>query len=140
MNWGKGLLIGMICFMGFIITLVTVLMQQKIDLVTDNYYVKELDYDNTLSAQNNYENSGAIIKAHVANGSLMLEIPPVFQEDSIHAYLFRPNDATRDLSWSFKAKEHFSIPVNQLPGGRYELTLTGTCRGKGFQSKHQLAW
>ena len=113
MNWGKGLIIGMVCFMGFIITLVTIMMNQKIDLVTENYYLKELDYDQTYDAQSNYENADGSITAYVKNDSLTLEIPSEFLEDSIHGYLFRPNDVKSDLSWSFKASNKIQLPVAQ---------------------------
>lgn len=140
MNWGKGLIIGMVCFMGFIITLVTIMMNQKIDLVTENYYLKELDYDQTYDAQSNYENADGSITAYVKNDSLTLEIPSEFLEDSIHGYLFRPNDVKSDLSWSFKASNKIQLPVAQLPKGHYELTLTGKRKGKAFEFQDQLSW
>lgn len=140
MNWGKGLIIGMVCFMGFIITLVTIMMNQKIDLVTDNYYLKELEYDKTYDAQSNYENSGEKIIARVDHDSLILEIPEIFREDSIRGYLFCPSDVNSDLNWSFKAQSNVRIPLKQQPKGHYELTLTGKCKGKAFESQHQLTW
>src|SRR6218665_3042274 len=132
MNWGRGLIIGMVCFMGFILTLVTIMMKQDIDLVTENYYLKELEYNNVYSAHNIYESAGDSIITKITNDSLVLEIPKIFQEDSITGYLFRPNDAESDLRWSFKATDKIQIPIGQLPKGLYELTLTGKCKGKGF--------
>ena len=140
MNWGKGLIIGMVTFMGFIITLVTIMMNQKIDLVTDNYYLKELEYDKTYNAKSNYENAGAAITVYVKNDSLTLEIPDQFREDSIHGYLFRPNDIKSDLKWSFRPGDKTSLPVGQLPKGHYELTLTGKYNGKPFEFQDQLSW
>ena len=140
MNWGKGLIIGMVCFMGFIITLVTIMMNQKIDLVTDNYYLKELEYNKTYDALSNYQNAGATINAHVENGLLVLEIPEIFREDSIRGYLFCPGDMESDLSWSFKAADKVQLPVKQLPKGHYELTLTGKCKGHTFEYQQRLAW
>jgi hypothetical protein len=140
MNWGKGLIIGMIIFMGFITTLVVIMMNQKIDLVTDNYYLKELEYDETYNAKTTYENASEAIVATIDNGNLVLSIPKDFQSDSIHGYLFRPNDSNNDLKWSFKAEDKTLLPIGQLPRGNYELTLTGKYNGQNFESQHELKW
>ncbi len=140
MNWGKGIMIGMVCFMAFIITLVTILMQQKIDLVTDNYYVKELEYNHTFSAQSNYMQSGASIEVYVQNDTLNVIVPEVFRKAKITGYLFRPNDSGNDLKWTSEPSEHIAIPVGKLPKGVYELTISGEYNGKPFEFHDALTW
>jgi len=130
----------MIVFMGFILTLVMVMMNQKIDLVTDNYYQKELEYDKTYTAERNYENAETPILTHIENNFLVINIPKAFQEDSIHGYLFCPNNALNDLNFSFVATDKIQVPLKKLPKGLYELTLSGTYKGQTFESKHQLQW
>jgi len=140
MNWGKGIMIGMACFMAFIITLVTILMRQKIDLVTDNYYVKELDYNNTFSAQSNYLKSGETIEASVSNDTLVIVVPEVFRGAPITGYLFRPNNSGNDLKWTSEPSGRIAVPVGKLPKGVYELTISGKCNGKPFEVREELTW
>lgn len=140
MNWGKGIIIGMCCFMAFIVTLVTIMMQQKIDLVTENYYVKELEYNNTFSAQSNYLQSGSSIEASVHNDTLEVIVPESFREAPITGYLFRPNDSKNDLKWTSNPTDRVTIPVGKLPKGVYELTISGKYNGKTFEFQKTLTW
>ncbi len=50
-NWGFGILIAIIFFMGVTIALVTVSVNQKTDLVTDHYYEKTLKYQNQIDME-----------------------------------------------------------------------------------------
>lgn len=140
MNWGKGLIIGMVCFIGFIMTMVIIMMNQKVDLVTDNYYLKELEYDKTYDAESTYASAREAIVVHIDNGYLVLEIPKAFQEDTISGYLFRPNNSANDLHWAIKPNDRIQLPMKQLPKGRYELTLTGKYQDQPFESHYQLTW
>jgi hypothetical protein len=48
MNWGKGIIIGMGLFMAFIIFLVVNLMMQKVDLESEDYYKREINYESEI--------------------------------------------------------------------------------------------
>jgi len=55
MNWGKGITIVMVAFIGFIITLVTILMSNKIDLVSEDYYQKEIKFEDEIASAKNWK-------------------------------------------------------------------------------------
>ena len=46
MNWGKGILIGVGLFMGFILFLVISLMTHRVDLESEDYYEKDTEKKN----------------------------------------------------------------------------------------------
>ena len=55
-NWGKGIVLGMLAFMGFILYMVITMSVDKNyshDLVTEEYYAKEMVYQTEIDAEKN---------------------------------------------------------------------------------------
>ena len=57
-NWGTGILLSIIVFMAILIGIVYVFMNQDVDLVTKDYYGKELRYQDQINKINNTSESG----------------------------------------------------------------------------------
>lgn len=53
MNWGKGITIVIISFLVGMTTLVVMAIRQDFDLVADNYYEKEINYQQQIDQQRN---------------------------------------------------------------------------------------
>ncbi|MDF3026698.1 MAG: hypothetical protein K0S23_1005 [Fluviicola sp.] len=133
MSWGKGIIIGMGLFMGFIITLVVIMMRQNIDLVQEDYYQKELDYDKQYNAETNYLSAKDSIRVALSSEELSLYFPEEFQTGKASVQLIRPNDKKMDLILSLEAKENVRIPVKQLAKGRFNCTVSGFHNGKPYE-------
>ena len=73
-NWGTGLTLGMICFIGFILYFVITMSTDKKyshDLVTESYYAKEMMYQTEIDAETNTTLlSERLVSKKVANGWL----------------------------------------------------------------------
>ena len=71
-NWGTGILITIIVFM--IITLGTVFtfMNEKVDLVTDNYYKKELKYQKQIDKLNRTHDMRMDVEIQLSNNGIVL--------------------------------------------------------------------
>ena len=52
-HWGHGIVLAALTFVLFISALVYVSMQEKVDLVTSNYYEKELVYQDHIDRERN---------------------------------------------------------------------------------------
>ena len=51
MNWGNGILLLLLVFIGLMVTLVTICVRQDdIHLVTENYYAEEIKYQEHIDA------------------------------------------------------------------------------------------
>ncbi len=58
-NWGKGIVLGMLAFMSFILYMVITMSTSKKyshDLVTNEYYAKEMAYQTEIDAEANTKN------------------------------------------------------------------------------------
>jgi hypothetical protein len=125
MSWGRGITIGLITFMGFITFLVVSLMRHKVDLVSEDYYQQELDYNNHFDAATVYSKTGEKITVELTESTLKINIPATMANDSIGLQLKRPDNELQDLNLRVKAQPVIAIPFNRLKKGRYDITLTG---------------
>lgn len=138
MNWGKGIVIGMALFMGFIVTLVVIMMRQNIDLVREDYYQKELEFDDQYNAEQAYLDSKDTINIEIVQNQLQIELGKSFQKDSIQIELKRPNNQEQDLNFKLLAQPVISLPTEKLPKGTFECFVFGKIGGKDYQYKENI--
>lgn len=138
MNWGKGIIIGMVLFMGFIITLVTIMMRQKVDLVQEDYYQQELEYNKQYDAESNYLSARKTIEIGSNADTLLLHFPVDFQTGKATIQLQRPNNKEQDLAFTIDAGEQVKIPLKRIEKGQFKCIVSGIYRGKAYQTSQQL--
>lgn len=138
MNWGKGIIIGMGLFMSFIITLVVIMMNNDTDLVTEDYYQKELAYNKQYDAQQNYMKAGESIEVNILKDTFFLSFPNALQTGKVEVELIRPNDKNQDANFTIEAKEKVMIPTAVLPKGAFDCVLHGTYKGKPYEFVQQI--
>ncbi len=138
MNWGKGIIIGMALFMGFIITLVTIMMRQDIDLVREDYYQQELEYNKQYEAESNYLSAQQTIEIEPKADTLFLHFPADFQTGKANIQLQRPNNKNQDIELTIDTREQVKIPLKHMEKGQFNCTVSGMYRGKKYQMSQQL--
>lgn len=111
--------------MGFITFLVVSLMRHKVDLVSEDYYQQELDYNNHFDAATVYAKTGEKITVEITGNALQINIPASMANDSIGLQLKRPDNELQDLQLRMKAQPVIAIPLSRLKKGQYGLTVTG---------------
>lgn len=121
MSWGTKIVIALIIFGITVISITVFFMTQKVDMVTDNYYEKELKYQeqinriertNKLSKQPEIQYDGNMIKIIYPN------IPDkVSAKDFV--LLYRPSDNSKDIK----------IPVNTDTSGTQVISAERLDRG-----------
>jgi nitrogen fixation protein FixH len=138
MNWGKGIIIAMALFMGFILTLVITLMRQDVDLEIDDYYNKELAFNEQYNAQQNYMDAAEKITFNVTTDSLFVIFPKDLQTGKATIQLQRPNNKQQDAKFEVKAAALVYIPTKSLPKGVFNCTIIGKRNGKSYEYNHSL--
>ena len=130
MNWGHGLTISFVLFAAFMAWLVVGSFQQKIDLVTDEYYEAELKYQDRMDEiQNNTPETS--ISVQQEDSRIQLIFPEVPEESGIH--LYRPSDSRHDRHFSVEeGAQKATIELAGLVKGYYILKMTWTVDGKRF--------
>ena len=134
MNWGKGIAIALVAFIGFIVTLGVILMRQNVDLVAEDYYQQEIDYETQISAESNAKK---------------LEEKPSFSQDEhyfivhipdgtftkITMDMSRPNNREKDLQFEIIGTKMFMVEKSELEVGQYGIALRYEFEGKPCQQK-----
>ena len=129
MSWGKGIVIAMATFIAFILVLATTLMRHKVDLVSEDYYLQEIHYQDEIEAQElGFELSAARIEVQAT--FLSVRIPDDWNTKRVELHLTRPNDRQLDKSYIIIGTKTFLVPIDDLETGNYTIRLECTISGK----------
>jgi hypothetical protein len=99
MNWGIRITILYIGFVALILTLVFTSMRSKEDLVSKDYYLQELRYEERIDAIKNYNALGEDVAYFVKGKDVEVVCPKSLLEKGTSGEIvfFRPSDAAKDV-------------------------------------------
>lgn len=138
MNWGKGIVIGMVTFMGFITFLVVGLMMNRVDLESEDYYKREINYEQEITAQENANNLEVKIEISSNKEFVVVKVPEgEFQEIELH--LTRPNDKKMDKRFKIQGTKSFLIDKKELEKGVYTVELSYMVNNKPCLQKESVS-
>ena len=137
MNWGKGIAIALALFMGFIIYLGVTLMSQDVDLETEDYYLREMAYDEEIKAIQN-ANNGEKIKVKNEDEQIVVVIPSNEDYEDVLIEFNRPNNEKMDKEFKMEGTKTMVISYDILQKGRYNLTITYLSDGKPCLQKEEI--
>ena len=140
-TWGHGVMLGLLCFILFILTLIFLADGQTGD-VYDNYYEHSLKYQTeTIDAESNVKNleEKPIIKSQ-ANG-LLLSFPVNIKPDSGSVFLIRGAYKKDDILLDLNLRNNEQlIPAAKLKKGEYDLELRWLENNKNYLIKKRIEW
>ncbi|MBX7225703.1 MAG: FixH family protein [Chitinophagales bacterium] len=140
-NWGKGIGLLYLSFVALIVLMVVKSMQQNIDLVSEDYYDKELTFQKNIDAQSSanllYEN----ITITPANKAIIVDFGNNFKGKPIEgtAYFLCPSDKKKDVNVSFETlQQKTAITSEKLKHGTYMLRLSFVVDGKSYEVERNI--
>lgn len=134
MNWGKGITIALIAFIGFIVSLGVILMKQNVDLVAEDYYQQEIDYETQIKAESNAKKLDEKPTFSQDDNYFIVNIPDG-KFTKITLDLSRPNNSDKDMQFEIIGTKMFMIEKNDLEKGQYGIALRYEFEGKPCQQK-----
>jgi len=139
MDWGKGILITIIAFVGFMITLVVISVRQDdIHLVAENYYEKEIKYQDQIEREKATAGLEREVLVFDVQGKALLLDLPVGTKGSIQ--LFRPSDARLDQEFLLDITDEgkTTIPLDKLKSGYWRVQMTWAENGVEFYQEKKI--
>ncbi|MBK7377079.1 MAG: FixH family protein [Ferruginibacter sp.] len=127
MNWGYKILFVYIAFVAGILAMVFGSSSQKVDLVTPDYYAKELKYQDKIDELGRVAALSAPVTYELTDDKLVISFPKDFTGKKLvgEAVLYCPSDENKDIKKNFSVQdEPLSIPLGQGKTGMYELQLS----------------
>ncbi len=141
-NWGTGILLSIIIFMMILIGIVYVFMNQDVDLVTSNYYGKELKYQKQIDKINNTNEMGKQVGIALLNNHLQLTFPDsVFDKKAAGTiYFYRPSGSNKDFSVPMAVSDNNTQVINTsaLEKGLWRIKVEWGMEGKDYYSEKSL--
>ena len=135
MNWGNKIFLVFTVFVTGILFLVYESGSQKTDLVTTDYYNKELVYQHTIDARNNVSQLTDTVKYALADAGLTVVFPLDFTGKKIEgeAILYCPSDEAKDITHSFSTEDAtVFVPVKGGNKMEYDLQLNWKAADKDY--------
>jgi hypothetical protein len=124
MNWGTGITIAIISFMTFIVVLVIGLVTKNVDLEYEDYYVREVSFQDRIEAESNGKQFEKTLRVAILDESVAIMLPDDFtavQSGEVHFY--RPDNAKADIRMELSNDKEQHFPLNLFQSGRYEVRM-----------------
>lgn len=138
MNWGKGIIVVMALFMSFIIVLVIKLMSARVDLQSEDYYRKEISYEEEIAAQLNANELKEKISTKVDNQFVIIKLPNAMNFTNVIVDFIRLNNKDEDKQYKINGTNTFLIPTKELQKGQYLIEIRFKEGGKKYLQKEQI--
>ena len=127
MSWGYRvtlLTVGFVCFMLF---LVFSAFQQTFDLVAEDYYGKELKFEEQMTKQANQQQIKEPVTYTMSGSRLSIQFPTQLSGKTISGKIlfFRPSDAKKDLLVQIHCSENGvqEFLIEQFSKGMYRIQI-----------------
>lgn len=135
MNWGYKILFVYGIFVAGILFMVFKSSSQKMDLVTTDYYAKELKYQEKIDEMNRVSALSEEVRYEVKGNQIILYFPKDFAGKKItgNAELYCPSNEDKDIKQGFTLQDTSLImPLAAGNRGQHELHITWQVDGKTY--------
>ena len=135
MNWGKGITLAILLFIGFIISFVVRAFNNETDLVREDYYQAEVDYDENIESRNNYFSLKEKLSVEKTEKGIEIRFPSIFPNSTTGKISFyRPQSKAYDKSFILKLDENNAqiLDYKDFVEGFYEITVDWSADGTNY--------
>lgn len=145
-NWGTGIVLAFIGFISFIMYFVISMntnSKYEHDLVTEDYYAQELEYQNDIDKENNAKTLDKNVTWKKANEGIIIEFPQNldFKKVTGKVFLYRPSNKQFDFETTISLSNHnLLIPDKRLLDGRWNIKIDWQYNGKSYLYKKEIIY
>ncbi|CAM1333797.1 FixH family protein [Tenacibaculum aestuariivivum] len=146
LNWGTGIVIAIITFMSFILYFVVSMSTGKNfnhDLVTENYYQKELEFQGNIDATRNAKELTENIKVIKVLEGLKIYFPTEFNPKDIRGkvFLYRPSNKQLDFEIPISiSNKYLLVPEKRLLDGRWNIIVSWNYKNTAYLFEKELIY
>ncbi|WP_431135129.1 FixH family protein [Psychroserpens mesophilus] len=145
-NWGTGIVLAFIGFISFIMFFVVRMNtsdKYDHDLVTEDYYKAELEYQTDINKEKNAKDLASNISWKRTDEGLVISFPKDLNVENIEGkvFLYRPSNKQVDFESSISLSDHnLLIPDNRLLDGRWNIKVDWQYNGKSYLYKKEIVY
>lgn len=145
-TWGHGIILALASFIIFILSMLFLFPngQKNSEMVTDQYYEEELQYQNVIDAKKRADElSEKPVYSQTAKG-ITLKFPQDINNtnSTFNFVLNRSDDQNLDIKKTVRldADQSFTIPAAVLKNGNYTLRMTWTKDKTDYRLDYDVIW
>lgn len=132
-NWGTGIAALYITFVLLVLTMVYFAFGEKYELVTEDYYKQEIEFQNKIDKSTNAFALEDKLKIGVKNGNLILNFPDSKSPTTGLIHFFRPSDKNADFNAKIDLVQGIQeINLNKFLKGKYLVKTEWQNEGKEY--------
>lgn len=144
-NWGTGIVIAIIAFMSFIMYFVISMSTDhkfSHDLVTDNYYQKELEFQDQIDATRNAKLLEEDVEIVKSEKGLQIYFPKIFKNEMEgKVFLYRPSNKQLDFEIPISITDNYLlVPEKSLLDGRWNISVKVTHNNKEYYFSEEITY
>uniref|UniRef100_A0A832G833 Cytochrome C oxidase Cbb3 n=1 Tax=Ignavibacterium album TaxID=591197 RepID=A0A832G833_9BACT len=134
-SWGTGIVIAIIIFVILVLAQTIYLMNQKVDLVEEDYYKKGIEYQKDIDVQKKSRELSEPIKFDFNGQYLIINFPKDLSDNKLSGeiLLYRPSDSGLDIKLPISTDSLSQvIPVSNLKKGFWRVKLKWQYDGQDY--------
>jgi hypothetical protein len=139
MSWGIKITFLYSGFVALILTMVVLTMRENVDLVSEDYYQQELDYQEKINTIERTHRLDEPLTWEITPQSLVLRVPERFAKDRVtgSVFFFRPSDKRLDKTIAIPAgtDRERNISLTVLKSGLYNMQISWTAGGENYYNE-----
>ncbi len=145
-NWGTGIVLAFIGFISFIMYFVISMNtneKYQHDLVTEDYYQQELEFQNDIDKETNSKNLAENITWTKTSDGLLITFPESLNINNItgKVFLYRPSNKQLDFETTISLSNYnLLIPDKRLLDGRWNIKIDWQYNGNMYLYKKDIIY
>ena len=145
-NWGTGIVLAFIGFIGFIMYFVISMNTNEKydhDLVTEDYYKHELEYQNEIDKESNASKLESNLSWKKTKKGIVITFPETLKAEDItgKVFLYRPSNKQFDFEKNISLSNHnLLIPDKSLLDGRWNIKVDWQYNGMSYLYKKEIVY
>lgn len=140
-NWGWGIVLTLTAFVLFIFGFIFLMMQERVDLVKEDYYEAEAEYPELKRRRENALRLAGTLSVHRQNDMYIVALPTELmgkiKAGELHFYAPTNSKLDKKLPWAPNEKGMQAVPAALLSKGKY-LLKASTADAGGYYFEREL--
>ena len=145
-NWGTGIVLAFIGFIAFILFFVLRMSlddRSNHDLVTEDYYKKELGFQDEIDAMQRTKELPFPPRVERTDSGMVIYFPENMSPEKIEGKvsLYRPSNKHLDFDFPISlSKPHLLIPDKRLLDGRWDMNVQWSYEGETYLLRERFTY
>ncbi len=141
LNWGHKIAIVYTLFVGFMLFMLYLSLQKKHELVTENYYERELVYQDKIDADRNLKNADFHVNISSKNRMIIVRFDSLASNDITmgEVNLYKPDDINLDESLTLTLDSGNEMIIKPRGDhGRYKVSVSFELSGMSYYTEQSV--